>query len=431
MSRILLRNGEIVTTAGVSKADVLVENGKIVDVGDVDGKGAEAVDCSGKVILPGLIDAHVHFREPGQEYKEDFESGSMAAASGGVTTVFDMPNNKPPILSLEAFEKKRKLVLGRSYVNYAFYMGCDGKNFDEVNKVKGECGVKVYGSDVDNLEEVFDGVDKGKLLVFHAEDKKCLEENEKAYLVEFEGREVDPAVHSKIHSVECALKAVERICKLAKEKGRAVHLCHVSTEAEFEEISKCRDVGVTGETAPQYLTLSSDDYGHLGNLIKMNPAVRDRMEVFGVWKCLKSGLVDMVATDHAPHLKQEKESKYLEAPSGVPGVEFLLPMFLNTVNNDGMTLQEVVLYCCERPAQVFGLKNKGRIEKGYDADLVVVDMEKEKEILDKNVVSKCGWSPYSGSVFKGWPVMTYVNGGLVYKNGKFVGGKYGKEVEFS
>lgn len=440
MKKLLLKNGEVVSKEKVFFADILVSEGRIEKIFEKGKKysklseSIEEIDCKGKTILPGAIDAHVHFREPGEEYKEDWETGSKAAASGGVTTVFDMPNNKPPILTVKDLERKRKIIKGRSYVNYGLYMGCDGKNFEEINKAKA-VGVKVYCSASNkaliaaDLDVVFEKIGRDKLLVFHAEDQKCLDDRERQYLAEFGGRDIDPSVHSKIHAPECALIMVRKLCELARKHKRPIHICHITTEAEFDIISEYKKDGVTCETAPQYLVLSDDDYAHFGNFIKMNPAVRSRLDVFGVWKCLKSGLVDIIATDHAPHQRLEKSGSYLDVPSGVPGVEMLLPIFLNTVNDEGMTFEELVRLCCEKPAEIFGIKGKGRILEGYDADLVVVDMDLECEFKEEDIRSKCGWSPYTGSVFKGWPVMTFVNGELVFKDGKIVGKKAGREVE--
>lgn len=440
MNQILLKNGEVVTDRGVQKVDILIGNGKIVNVaqGIHSKEKIEIVDCSGKTILPGLIDVHVHFRQPGEEYKENFETGSRAAASGGVTTVFDMPNNKPPILTVKDLEKKRALIKGKSYVNYGLYIACNGKNIDEVNSAKNVAGVKVYCAGKDelsvsekDLENIFKKMDKKKLLVFHAEDPKCIEQREKEYLVEFGGRDVNPAIHSKIRAPECALSMVKKLCALVKKYPRPIHFCHVSTEAELEVIAEHKKYGVTCEVAPQYLVLSDSDYEYLGNFIKMNPPVRERLEVFGVWKNLKAGNVDVIASDHAPHERLEKSLEYLNVPSGVPGVETTLPIFLNSVNDEGLSIEEVVRMCCTRPAEIFGVRNKGKIEEGFDADLVVVDMEKDRELQDKDIVSKCGWSPYFGSTFKGWPVMTFVDGEMVFKDGESVGVKHGKEIEFS
>ncbi|MBD3361119.1 amidohydrolase family protein [Candidatus Peregrinibacteria bacterium] len=440
MAKILLKNGEIASSGGVFRKDILIEEDKISNILDKGEKvgDAEEIECKGKVILPGVIDAHVHFREPGATHKEDFESGSKAAVSGGVTTVCDMPNTNPSTITLGNLKSKRELIKGKSYANYLFYIGYNGKNIDEINKTSNISGVKVYCADSTGnlgissmeLENAFSDIDRDKLLVFHAEDGECVSRHKEEYFVEFRGRENDlPAsIHSKIRPPECAVKMVKRLCDLAKIHNRPIHICHVSTSEELEIIAEHRKFGVTCEIAPHHLTLSEDDYDRFDNFIKVNPPVRDRFEIFGLWKNIKAGVVDNIATDHAPHLKEEKEKPYLEAPAGIPGVEMMLPILLNTVINEGMTFEELAILCCERPAEIFRMKNKGFIKKGYDADLVIIDKEIEKELKNEDVVSKCGWSPYSGSIFKGWPIMTFVNGELVYEKGKIIGKPNGREV---
>lgn len=458
MNKILLKNGEVVSSKGTLRIDVLIEDGKIVgfpEEGDrpPDGRGqgiedAEVVDCMDKLILPGVIDPHVHFRDPGATYKEDFESGSRAAVSGGVTTVLDMPNNEPPTTSRKALDAKRALVSGRSYANYGFYIGYDGGNLEEVNEASNIPGVKVFvadstgnmgvgrrqgGAGKKNLEELFEK--SNKLIVVHAEDEGIIEENKKkfahpAYGGGSSNGELTAAMHSQIRSPEAAATAVKYVCELARKYKRPVHIAHVSTEAEVDIIEEYKVDGVTCEVTPHHLHLTEDDYEHWKNFIKVNPPVRDRMEVFALWKALKMGVIDIIDTDHAPHSLEEKEAGYLDAPAGIPGVEMLLPIFLNTVSSEGLTISELVKLVCERPAEIFGIPNKGRIMEGYDADLVIVDMELEKKVERGNLLSKAGWSPYEGLMLKGWPIMTIVNGEIVYKDGKIDGKPIGKEVVF-
>jgi len=434
MGKILLKNGEVVSSKGTLKIDVLIDEGKIVgfpEEGD-EVVGAEVIDCMDKLILPGVIDPHVHFREPGATYKEDFESGSRAAVAGGVTTVLDMPNNDPPTISCEALDDKRALVSGRSYVNYGFYIGYDGGNLEEVNGAGNVAGVKVFVADStgkmgvsrDDLEALFE---KGnKLIVAHAEDTKIIEENKKKLL----GGDYGPEIHSEIRSPEAAVSAVKLVCELAKKYSAKLHIAHVSTEGEVDVIEKYKDVGVTCEVTPHHLHLTEDDYNRWKNFIKVNPPVRSQMEVFSFWKALKMGVIDIIDTDHAPHSLEEKGGEYLDVPAGVPGVEMLLPIFLNTVDSEGLTISELVGLVCEKPAEIFGISNKGRIMEGYDADIVVVDMELEKKVERENLFSKAGWSPYEDMVLKGWPVLTIVNGEVVFDHGEIVGKPVGKEVEF-
>ncbi|MFA6305335.1 MAG: dihydroorotase [Candidatus Gracilibacteria bacterium] len=458
MKKVLFKNGQVVSGSEVFFADVLVEDGKIKEVVRRENVAVEGgksfkkrffgfgkipeIDCTGKFIFPGLIDVHVHFRDPGQTYKEDFSSGSKAAISGGVTTVFDMPNNIPPTTTVENLEKKRGNISKKSYVNFGLYMGFDGNNIDEINDAEGICGVKTYvanstgnmGVNNASLEKLFEKVDRSKLLVFHAEDEGCINQNKEKFLEKYpsgkvKSRGVDPAIHSRIRAKECALMAVETVCELAKKFKRPIHICHVSSLEEVSLINEYREFGVTCEITLHHLFLSDDDYEYLKNFIKVNPPVRSQADVFGLWKALQAVEIDMIATDHAPHTIKEKKLSYLTAPSGVPGVEVLLPMLLTSVNDKALSLSDVARLCCERPAEVFGVQSKGKIAENFDADIVVVDMEIEKKFTNKNVVSKCLWSPYAGCVFKGLPVMTFVGGELIFKNGKLVGKPKGKEVK--
>ena len=436
MEKFILKGGEVVSSEGVYRADVLVVDGKIADISEELSGDAQEVDCRGKLILPGAIDIHVHFREPGASHKEDWEHASAAAVSGGVTTVCDMPNNNPPIVDADSLDAKRKLVKGRSHVNYAFYLGYNGKNVEEINKAVGIAGVKVYcahstgdmGVDAEFLEKAFTDIRQDIRLMFHAEDEDCIEQRFEE--MKAEGREFLPADHSKIRAPECALKMTEKLCDLAKKHQRKIHICHVSTGAEIEVINSNRQ-WVSCEVAPHHLVLSTDDYQSMGNLIKMNPPVREGADLFALWKALRLSEVDLIATDHAPHTLEEKQKPYLEAPSGVPGVEMMLPIMLNAVNDEGITIEEVVRLCCEKPAELLGLENKGKIEVGADADLVIVDMEKSRKFENEDVRSKCGWSPYAGGVYKGWPVATYLAGQVIFEENKIIGEKNGEEIRFS
>lgn len=457
MTKILLKNGQVGCALGVYDADVLIEDGKIVNTFDWGQKHEvdETIDCKGKIILPGLIDVHVHLREPGQKYKEDWTTGTKAAVAGGVTTVCDMPNNQPPILTVEDLEAKRKLVAKRAYCNYGLYIGFNGKNINEINKAENIPAVKVYvanstgnmGVNADSLADLFKKCNK--MIVAHAEDEGMIQENAMKYLSEYgaiRGEDgkitvpkdvvIDPTVHSKIRSAECAASGVKLLCDLARENGKKLHIAHVSSDQEltvlleYQSVDEAGQPRITCEVAPHHLLLSDDDYATFGNLIKVNPPVRSKMDLFTMWKALKFGEVHMIATDHAPHTLVEKEQGYMDCPSGIPELDTLLPILLNAVNDGGLEMKEVVKLCCESPARIFGMKNKGQVEAGFDADLVVVDMEKMFEVKNEKLFTKCKWSPYAGSTFKGCPVMTFVNGELVYKNGKIVGKKVGTEVLF-
>lgn len=427
MDRILLKGGQVVSSSGVFEANVLIENGKIAEVCDwhEEPEADEVFDCSGKLLFPGFIDTHVHLREPGQSYKEDWESGSAAAVAGGVTTVLDMPNNDPPIVTAGDLNAKRDLIKGRSYCDYGFYIGFDGKNLEEVNS-SDAVAVKFFGCDstgdmgVEDMRAVEELFEKSnKLIVTHAEDEDCIAENKEKY------KENVPETHSKIRAPECAAKAVREFCELADKHAARLHIAHVSTEKELEVLNEYESV--TCEVAPHHLMFCDDDYADLKNFLKVNPPVRSRTDIFALWKGLKFGEIDTIATDHAPHAIEEKERDYFDAPSGVPELDTLGPLLFNAINDEGLTEAEVTKLCCERPAEIFGLTGKGKIEAGFDADIVVVDMDIEKKVERKGLFTKCGWSPYEGMLLKGWPVMTFVRGNLVFKDGEVVGEKVGKE----
>lgn len=441
MAGYILRNGQVVSSEGVIEADVLIENGKIKKVMKWGGKepiGVKEIDCKGKMIFPGFIDVHVHFREPGAEYKEDWITGSSAAVSSGVTTVCDMPNTPVPTVSARALEEKRALVGGRSYVNYGFYFGYNGKNIDEINGCENVAGVKVYvanstgdmGVGTANLEDLFRGTDKR--IVLHCEDEAMIKKRMEYVLKEFKGREdeISPSIHSEIRSPECAFSSVRYVCELVKKCKRPVHIAHLSTEEELNLVCEYRKYGVTCEVAPHHLLLSDDDYEDLGNLIKVNPPVRSRADLFALWKGLKAGDVDIIATDHAPHTLDEKDQRYLDAPAGIPEEDTLGAWLLNTINDEGFSFEEVARFCCERPAELFGMKGKGHVKEGYDADIVVADMDLKKKVEAKDLFTKCSWSPYEDFTFEGWPVMTFVGGEMVFESGKVKGKPRGKEVNF-
>jgi len=417
VTKLLLKNGTVVSSKGKKKADVLVEGGKIMKVAaSITDKDAKIIDCEGKFIIPGVIDTHVHLREPGGTHKEDFVTGSSAALKGGVTTVLDMPNNNPPIDTASRLADKYKLAEGRMKCNYKFFIVATGNNLSEIKKAKNACGVKLFmgkstgglvvGDDAD-LEKIFKSV-KGIPLVVHAEDEARIEERKK----KFEGVN-DASVHSLIRDDEAAYIAVKKALHLAKKYGTRLHIAHVSTARELEAIKKFRGKNVTFEVATHHLFLNKDEYKKHGNFVKVNPPLRSESNRKAVLSALKSGFVDNVVTDHAPHTVSEKKLPYEKAPSGVPGLETLLPLMLDVVNHGELTIERCVQVLCENPAKIFSLKNKGAVKAGYDADLVVVDMLKEAVVGAGGYKTKCGWSPYDGWKLVGWPTIVVCGGEVV------------------
>lgn len=431
----LLRNAQIVSSEKIFLGDVLIDGGKIVAVGaEIEPEDAEVIDCEEKYLLPGLIDVHVHFREPGQSNKEDWEHGSAAAASGGVTTVLDMPNNQPPILSREDLAAKRDFICGRSYVNYGFYIGFSGKNLGEVNGAENVAAVKFYAADstgdmgvTEGVEEFFAGCEK--LIVVHSEDGRLIKENFDQLTAGKSEAELKPSLHSEIRSVEAAAVMTEKVCELAAKHGARLHIAHLSTARELEILERFPEV--TCEVAPHHLLFCLEDYEKFGAKIRMNPPVRSSEDSFALWKGIQDREIEIVATDHAPHTLAEKNAEFAKVPSGVPGVEMMLPILLNAVNDQAFDISRLVELVCEKPAEIFGIKGKGFIKEGFDSDLVLVDLGLEKKLLAADVRSKCGWSPYEGMNLKGWPVKTFVAGNLVFDDGEILGAPIGSEVRFS
>lgn len=415
--KIIFKSAIFVTPEGGMVSDLFVSNGKIV--GPFNKSQADkVVDCTGKFLIPGVIDCHVHFREPGGEYKEDWESGSRAAVVGGVTTVLDMPNTNPPTVSLEALEAKRALVHGRSYVNYGFFFGVDGENIDEMANARNVPGYKIYmGSSTGSLladkpetwEKAFRVAKSRNLpVVVHAEDEASIKVGKRG--------------------CECALIAVGQAIELRKKIGNKLHIAHVSCDKELKKIQENHCSELTCEVCPHHLYFSINDMRD--GYLKMNPPLRGEDDLRALWEGLRSGLVNIVATDHAPHSLEEKAQEISKAPAGVPGVEFVLPLMLNEVNQKMLSFERLIELLCRHPAEIFGIKNKGRLDIGYDADLVLLDMNLEKTITRDMVLSKCGWSSYEGYKLKGWPVMTVVGGEIACENREMVGGKIGRECVF-
>lgn len=434
--KILFKNANVVSSEGIEVKDVLIHDRIIEKIFDRIDTGVDhEYDLTDKYLIPGVIDAHVHFRSPGYEMKEDWLSGSKAALAGGVTTVFDMPNTKPHTTTLEALEQKRDLARKDSLVNFGLFFGAMLDNLEEIKKIHGVVGLKVYMSETTGhmimekdvrIDELLKKLltDNQYIVAVHAEDEEMIQRRAEAYKDDH-----TPEIHSLIRSDAIAFSAARSAAHLAKKYGGRLHICHVSTKKEMELLKKYPDV--TCEVTPHHLFLSVKDYAKWGNYIKINPPIRPEKDVQYLWDGLKSKLVCMVASDHAPHLREEKERDYWEVPAGVPGIETMLPLLLNAVNEGELELPDVVSLMCEAPAQVYNVQNKGFLREGYDADLTVVDMSHVRRVENENLYTKCGWSPFAGRELKGWPVMTFVRGRLGMENGKIVktDGLHGKEVE--
>jgi dihydroorotase len=410
-------NARIVSHKEIILGNVLMVDGKITEIGNVKiGGDVERIDIKGKYLLPGLVDPHVHFRTPGNPEKEDWITGSRAALAGGVTTVIDMPNTKPPTIDASSLALKRAMVSKTAMVNFGFFAGATNDNVEVVKAMKGIAGVKIFmGSStgsllVDDKAALEKYMQSGLICALHAEDEGCIKEAQAKY----EGRE-DAAVHSLARPPECAAKAVKQALTLAKKYGTDVHICHASTKAELDVIREFKNEHVSVEVTPHHLFLNTSNYDEYGNVIKVNPPIRDASDQAALWEGIKDGTVTMIGTDHAPHLMKEKELPYSQAPSGLPGVQTSLPLMLSAVNQGKLTLEKVVELTSYNPARRFGIKGKGIIEVGADADLVVVDLEMEEKVCHNFLWTKVNWSPFHGWRLTGWPIMTFLNGELAYE----------------
>ncbi|MDB5106862.1 MAG: dihydroorotase, multifunctional complex type [Fibrobacteres bacterium] len=421
------------TPQGAVAADVLVENGVIRSVGaSLKAPGAQIIDAKGLTLIPGAIDPQVHFREPGMEWKEDLATGSRAAAAGGVTGFLEMPNTSPPTVTAELMEAKKKLAASKCLVNYNFFIGATPDNLPELLATRNVCGIKIFmGAStgsllVDKLADQDRIFSQGRrLIAVHAEDEALIRENKARY-----GATTNVHEHALIRSPEVALRATRTAVELSRKYNRRLHILHMTTQEEAEFLAKSKaGLPVSAEVCPQHFLLNAPEcYEKLGPYAQMNPPLREKRHGEALWHALKTGVIDCIATDHAPHTREEKDKGFPHSPSGMPGVETSLPLMLNRVNQGLCTLAEVVRWMCENPARLYGLKNKGRIQAGYDADLVLLDMGREKTIEDGKLQTKVNWSPYNGWKTKGWPVMTMVNGNIVFREGEFFTDILGREM---
>ncbi len=430
----IFRNGTVVNHDGIGQRDIGVRNGRIVAIGSLATASAgEIVDCTGLHVLPGVIDSQVHFREPGQEHKEDLQSGSLAAVMGGVTAVFEMPNTNPLTTSAETLADKVRRGSHRMHSDFAFWVGGTRENVDDIpdlERLPGAAGIKVFmGSSTGNLLVADDeGVTAilsktRRRAAFHSEDEFRLEERK--YL-RVPG---DASSHPVWRDATAALQCTTRLVNIAKKTGAKIHVLHISTADEMVYLAEHKDVA-TVEVTPHHLTLSSDDYARLGTLLQMNPPVRDKAHQAGIWQGVQNGVADVLGSDHAPHTLDEKAKPYPQSPSGMPGVQTLVPVMLDHVAKGRITLERFVDLSSHGPGRIFGMANKGRIAVGYDADLTIVDLKRKETITNAWSASRAAWTPYDGMEVTGWPVGTIIRGRRVMWEGELVTPAGGEPVRF-
>mgnify|MGYP001480999869 FL=1 len=431
---LIIKNGSCYIEGKLQNVDLALSDNKIKKIGKISLNNAKVLDASGKIVLPGIIDTQVHFREPGPNGAEDLESGSRAAVAGGVTSVFEMPNTNPPTSNFKEFNNKLNAAKNRMFCNYAFYFGATPDNMKElasVNTLEGCCGVKLFaGSSTGNLlvskEKDIEKVisNSSKIISVHSEDENILLSRKKFI------KEGDVSSHPVWRNEECALESTKRVVGIAEKYKKKIHILHVTTKQEIDFFSKKRD-NVTFEITPQHLTLFAPDcYEKLKTFSQMNPPIRTKDHHDRLWDAVKNSLVSTIGSDHAPHTKEDKNKKYPASPSGMPGVQTLVPLMLNHVNNNKLTLNQFIKLVCENPCKIFGIKNKGHIKEGYDADLTIIDMKKEQVIKNEMMASKCGWTPFNNYKVKGFPICVIVNGNIVMTDGKIVGKANGRPLKF-
>jgi dihydroorotase len=432
---LILRGGTVVNHEGEGPRDVGVRAGRIAAIGDLGAASAgSVVDCRGLHILPGVIDSQVHFREPGLEHKEDLESGSRAAVLGGVTAVFEMPNTSPLTVSSETLADKVRRGLHRMHCDFAFWVGGTRDNagdLGELERLPGAAGIKVFmgSSTGDLLVEDDEGVasilrNTRRRAAFHSEDEYRLRERLGLRVAG------DASSHPVWRDEVAALRSTQRLVAIARQARARIHVLHVSTAEEIEFLEGHKDVA-SCEATPHHLTLSADDYARLGTLLQMNPPVREARHRDGIWRGVGQGVVDVLGSDHAPHTLEEKARPYPASPSGMTGVQTLVPIMLDHVNAGRLTLQRFVDLSSHGPQRIFGIARKGRIAAGYDADFTVVDLKRRATIVNAQAGSKAGWTPYDGRQVTGWPVGTIVRGMRVMWEGEIVEAGRGESVIFA
>lgn len=442
MSTILILNAKIVNENSITEGDIYVRSGRIEKIGsDLSAmKVPNVLDVKGKYVIPGMIDGHVHFRDPGYPDKGCMKCESRAAVAGGVTTFFDMPNTIPPVLDNETLEEKFHLASEQSIANYSFYHGASNDNLEAIKAIDplACCGLKVFmGASTGNMlvddEKTLRSIFKHAplLVATHCEDMPTIFENEENYR-QIYGDDIPIELHPKIRSEEACVKSSSLAMKLAEKYDTRLHILHITTATEAEKFSvePISEKRITSEVCYHYLVFSDEDYEKKGALIKCNPAIKSDVDRASLFQGLLEGRLDVIATDHAPHTWEEKQGNYFNAPSGLPTIQFALPSLLEHYRDELFSLEFLVEKTSHAVAEVFDIKERGYIREGYWADLVVLDMENGINPTKELVISKCGWTPFDGFEFRSSVYATLVNGDLVYINGKVRAGTLGRRVQF-
>jgi dihydroorotase len=432
MSKTLIKNATVVLPHGCEQTEVLIEDSQIAAIGVAAQTTAdEVLDAEGLWLLPGVVDDQVHFREPGLTHKEDLAHATRACAKGGVTTFLEMPNTQPTTTSQQRLEEKLALAAQHSLVNYGFYFGATPDNLEELKHAHRTPGIKIFiGSSTGELlvdeQEVLERIfaETHLPITAHCEDETTIRANRQKL-----GDNLQLADHSRIRDHQAAVIATRRATELARAHRHRFHVLHVSTADELTLLTDHQGL-ITAEVCPHHLFFHIGDYERLGTLVQMNPSIKTAADNRALWQALLEGTIQVVATDHAPHTLEEKSQNYPQSPSGLPAVENSLALLLDQVNRGRCQIEQVVSWMCDAPARVWDLVGKGRIAEGYDADLVLVDMQKKQVVRNAEQQTKCGWSPWDGTELQGWPVRTWVRGKEVFRDGTFDQQVRGAEVLF-
>ena len=434
MTTLLINNARLALPDGtLADGDILCRDGRIEKIDSaISHQADETIDAGGLMLMPGVIDPQVHFREPGKEYKEDLGSGSRAAVRGGVTSFLEMPNTAPATIDQAALDDKLRRAAEKSVANYGFFIGATPDNLEALNTVSPVCGIKIFMgastgsllvSDEKDLDRIFGN--GRRLIAVHAEDEARIN----ARAAEFAGR-TDPATHSLIRDNQTALLATELALSLSRKYERRLHILHLSTKDEVELLRRDKPAWVTAEALPNHLLLNISHYDSLGALVQMNPPIRTKADNEALWSGLRDGVLDFIATDHAPHTLEEKRQPYPRSPSGMPGVETSLPLMLTQMQAGRCTLAEILEWMCHGPAQAYCIPRKGRLQEGWDADLALVDLDNTHPVRNEECFTRAGWSPYAGWELTGWPRYTIVGGQVVFDQGRIRDGVRGQALQF-
>ena len=436
---LIIKGGEVfLPNSSIEKIDIGVKDSKIVELGDLSKKDCEKkIVVNNLIVLPGAIDSQVHFREPGLTHKEDIMNGTKGAILGGVTSIFEMPNTNPSTTTEAALNEKISIAQKNAYCNYSFFVGAAKENIENLKKLErlpGCCGVKIFmgSSTGDLLVEDDDSLRKilasgNRRVAVHSEDEYRL--RERKHLVE--DSKVGVSSHPLWRDSQTAIRSTERLLKIAKETKRKIHVLHISTGDEILILKKFKNFS-TCEVTPQHLFFYAPDcYENLGSLAQMNPPIRDKSHNIGLWKGIEEKIVDVIGSDHAPHTLEEKKKEYPNCPSGMTGVQTILPIMLDFVNKGKLGINDLVRLLCYNPAKIYNMKSKGEIKIGNDADFSIVDLNKEFTITNEWIASKSGWTPYNGLKIRGLPVFTVVNGKIVMQDCEIISPPIGEPVLFN